>query len=140
MGQQQLLLLVIGVVIVGFAVLAGLRAVDENSRQSVADTLVEHNLYIAHNAVAWKTKLDPYNGGNMRYTGLAADGLKTLSLRDSTHTGYFQITEATDDELEITAVSLRYPELGVRTLVRGYDIVQTEVDYGGNITIGAIDE
>lgn len=135
MGQQQLLLLVIGIVLVGVAVMAGLHAWEIKHKQSVADTLVERNLTIATDAVFWKTKRDPFSGGNARYAGLATDGMSTLFLGEMTHNGQFKITNATDNELEITAVSLEYPELGVRTLVRDYDIVSTEIAYDGSITL-----
>ena len=135
MGQQQLLLLVIGVIVVGFAVLAGFAAGQTKMKQSAADNLVDRNLSIATEAVYWKTKRDPFNGGNAKYTGLATDGMQTLFLGEETNNGMFQITSATDDELEITAVSLTYPEIGARTFVRDYEIVSTEVKFDGSITL-----
>ena len=135
MGQQQLLLLVIGVIIVGIAVLAGFSAMETKLKQSAADNLVDRNLAIATDAVYWKTKRDPFSGGNAEYSGLATDGMQTLFLGEETHNGIFKITNATADELEITSVSLRYPTIGVRTLVREYGIVSTDVSYDGTITI-----
>jgi hypothetical protein len=136
MGQQQLLLLVMGVILVGIAVIAGFNAAAASYKQSIADTLVDRNLAIASHAVFWKTKLDPFNGGDASYTGLAAEGLGRLALEDSTETGYFRITRATPNELEITAVSLVYPEIGVRTLVQEYDVASTQISMEGTITIG----
>lgn len=135
MGQQQLLLLVFGLVIVGIAVIAGWQAAEERYAKSVADTLVDRNLAIATDAVFWKTKRDPFNGGNASYTGLADDGMQILFLGETTHNGRFKITRATSVELEITAISLEYPHIGARTLVRDYDIVSTEVVYDGSITL-----
>lgn len=135
MGQQQLLLLVIGLILVGIAVIAGFRAMEVKYRQSIADTLVERNLSIATEAVFWKTKRDPYSGGNARYAGLSEDGMTTLFLGETTNTGRFKITRATDDELEITAISLSYPEIGVRTYVRDYRIDSTVVVFDGSITL-----
>ncbi|MEX0747925.1 MAG: hypothetical protein WD275_08000 [Rhodothermales bacterium] len=135
MGQQQLLLLVIGVIVVGFAVLAGFAAGQTKMKQNAADNLVDRNLSIATEAVYWKTKRDPFNGGNAQYTGLETDGMQTLFLGEETNNGLFQITSATDEELEITAVSLTYPEIGARTLVRDYEIVSTEVRFDGSITL-----
>ena len=135
MGQQQLLLLVIGVVVVGFAVMAGFSAMETKLKQSAADNLVDRNLSIATDAVYWKTKRDPFNGGNAEYTGLAVDGMRTLFLGETTHNGTFKITNATANELEITSVSTRYPSIGVRTFVRDYEIVSTDVSYDGAIQI-----
>lgn len=135
MGQQQLLLLVIGVVIVGFAVMAGFYAAEKTFKQSVADNLVERNLSIATDAVFWKTKTDPYSGGNARYSGLADNGMQKLFLGEETENGTFKITVATDTTLQITAVSKRYPDIGARTFVSGYSIDSTLVDYNGNISL-----
>jgi hypothetical protein len=134
MGQQQLLLLVMGIVIVGFAVMAAFAMSDSTLRQSAADNLVDRNLTIATEAVFWKQKRDPFSGGNASYAGLATDGMQKLFLGEETLMGYFKITDASDSELEITAISLRYPELGVRTFVEGYEVVATNIAYDGSIT------
>lgn len=135
MGQQQLLLLVMGIVIVGFAVMAAFTMGESTMRQSTVDNLVDRNLSIATEAVFWKQKRDPYNGGNASYEGLASDGMQKLFLGEETVVGFFKITGASTDNLEITAVSLRYPELGVRTFVDGYEIVATDIAYDGTITV-----
>jgi hypothetical protein len=133
MGQQQLLLLVMGVIIVGFAVIAGLAMASSTLRQSAVDSLVDRNISIATDAVFWKQKRDPFNGGNASYEGLATDGMQKLFLGETTISGFFKITLATENELEITAVSLRYPEIGVRTRIQGYEIVESEIASDGSI-------
>ena len=135
MGQQQLLLLVIGLIIVAIAVLAGISAFEVKFKQSVVDNLVDRNLSIATDAVFWKTKRDPFSGGNAEYTGLATDGMTTLFLGETTEIGTFKITKATADELEITAVSNRFPDIGVRTYVTDYSIDSTSVSYTGGFTL-----
>lgn len=134
MGQQQLLLLVLGIVIVGFAVIAGFAMAQSTMRQTAVDNLVDRNLSIATDAVFWKQKRAPFNGGNASYAGLEVDGMQKLFLGETTVAGYFKITRATQNQLEITAVSLRYPELGVRTYVENYEIVDTDIAYDGTIT------
>lgn len=133
MGQQQLLLLVMGIVIVGIAVMAAFTMGESTLRQSAVDNLIDRNLTIATEAVFWKQKRDPFSGGNASYEGLATDGMQKLFLGEETVMGFFKITTATTDALEITAISLRYPELGVRTFVEGYEIVTTDVAYDGSI-------
>lgn len=135
MGQQQLLLLVFSIVIVAVAVLAGMEAFDRKMQQSEVDNLIGRNLTIASEAVFWKTKRDPYSGGNAKYSGLATDGMNTLFLGETTTVGQFKITYADDDELQITAVSLRYPTIGVRTFVRDYSIDSTAIAHDGSIAI-----
>lgn len=133
MGQQQLLLLVMGIIIVGFAVIAGFAMGTATLRQSAVDSLVDRNLAIATDATFWKQKRDPFNGGNASYLGLATDGMQKLFLGETTVAGFFKITSATDNTLEITAVSLSYPEIGVRTFVEGYDILETQIAVDGSI-------
>ena len=134
MGQQQLLLLVMGIVIVGFAVMAAFAMAKTTLRQSAVDNLVERNLTIATDAVYWKTKRDPFNGGNASYSGLATDGMQKLFMGEKTHMGFFKITGASGDSLQITAVSLRYPDIGVRTFVERYEITNTVIAHDGSIT------
>lgn len=133
MGQQQLLLLVMGIIVVGIAVIAGFAMGKATLRQSSVDTLVDRNLSIATEAVFWKTKRDPFSGGNASYVGLATDGMQKLFLGETTETGFFKITDATQNTLEITAVSLRYPEIGVRTFVEGYEILSSDIAHDGSI-------
>ncbi len=62
MGQQQLLLLVLGIVIVGLAVVVGISAFSENRIKSNADALVTDALRIASDAQAWKLKPGQFGG------------------------------------------------------------------------------
>lgn len=135
MGQQQLLLLVIGIVLVGFAVMAGFAAIEKHTKQDEADGLLDRTLAIATHAVYWKTKNDPFNGGNQSYADLDTDGMQALALDTATVRGRFDITGAWRDSVEISAVSLRYPDIGVRVTVEQYEIKRTVVAYDGSISL-----
>ncbi len=135
MGQQQLLLLVIGIVLVGLAVVAGISAVQKYTRQDEADGLLDRSLAIASQAVYWKTKNDPFAGGDQSYAGLAVDGMAKLALDTATVRGTFDITGAWPDSIEVTAVSARYPDIGVRVTVDQYEIKRTVVAYDSSITL-----
>lgn len=135
MGQQQLLLLVIGVIVVGIAIIAGIQASKDAFGKSEADGIISRNLAIASNAVFWKTKLDPYNGGNASYAGLSTNGMSTLSMDTETELAVWEITSATVSTLQITGVSKRDPNLGVRTFISGYSIDSTVVRFDGSITL-----
>ena len=63
MGQQQLLLLVLGIVIVGLAVVVGIQAFSENQKKANADALVNDAIRIASDAQAWKLKPQAFGGG-----------------------------------------------------------------------------
>ena len=135
MGQQQLLLIVLGIIVVGVAILAGASAAEISFKQHDADALINRCLHIAQDAVNWKAKTDPFVGGSASYAGLASGGFDQLFLGDETEGGRFKIETATADSLVIIAVSKRFPEVGVRVKVAGEEIVDTDVDYNGGITL-----
>ena len=62
MGQQQLLLLVLGIVIVGLAVVVGIQAFSENQKKANADSLVNDGIRIASDAQAWSLKPQAFGG------------------------------------------------------------------------------
>ena len=70
MGQQQLLLLVLGIVIVGLAVVVGIQAFGENQKKANADALVNDGVRIASDIQAWILKPAAFGGGNGDFTGL----------------------------------------------------------------------
>ncbi len=62
MGQQQLILLVLAVVIVGLAIVVGIRAFTENSQRSNSDAMIQDAVRIANDIQAWKQKPAPFGG------------------------------------------------------------------------------
>ena len=62
MGQQQLLLLVLGIVIVGLAVVVGIQAFGENQKKANADALVNDGVRIASDIQAWALKPQAFGG------------------------------------------------------------------------------
>lgn len=62
MGQQQLLLLVLGIVIVGLAVVAGINAFQENNEKSQKDALVNEAMRIATDVQAYRLKPSELGG------------------------------------------------------------------------------
>ena len=135
MGQQQLLLLVMGVIIAGMAVVSGIVAFQEKMRQHEMDHIVDRNLKIASAAALWKTKKDPYDGGNASYSGLDENGFDRLNLDVDTGRALFEITEADGINLIITGVSTEYAEIGARTWMTGYEVDSTIVSFDGDFTL-----
>ncbi|MEM6783069.1 MAG: hypothetical protein AAF624_04965 [Bacteroidota bacterium] len=56
MGQQQLLLLVLGLVIVGLAIVTGIQAFEENNRKARYDRFTERAVAVAGDVIAWYQK------------------------------------------------------------------------------------
>ena len=63
MGQQQLLLLVLGIVIVGIAVVAGIQAFSEGKAKAEQDAAVSDAMRIISDIQAWKLKPTAFGGG-----------------------------------------------------------------------------
>ena len=70
MGQQQLLLLVLGMVIVGIAVVAGIQAFSEGRQKAATDAAVSDALRIATDIQAWVLKPQAFGGGGGNAKGL----------------------------------------------------------------------
>lgn len=62
MGQQQLLLLVLCIVIVGLAVIIGILAFDEGQKKSNADALVSSGMRIVNHSQAWALRHSAFGG------------------------------------------------------------------------------
>ena len=79
MGQQQLLLLVLGIVIVGLAVVGGIQAFAENGRKSAFDEAATRNAGFVGIATAWRMTPQALGGGqgapDSRALGLSVFGL-----------------------------------------------------------------
>ena len=63
MGQQQLLLLVLGLVIVGLAVVVGIQAFGENKAKNNLDLMTQDAVRLATAVQAWKMKSAAVGGG-----------------------------------------------------------------------------
>lgn len=70
MGTQQLLLIVLGVIIVGIAVVVGIGIFGTNSQQANADAVAQDCLRIAANAQGYYRKPVMLGGGGNSFTGL----------------------------------------------------------------------
>ena len=63
MGQQQLLLLVLGVVLVGLAVVVGISAFGENQKKNNLDLITNDAVRLAAGVQAWKMRPKAQGGG-----------------------------------------------------------------------------
>ncbi len=69
MGQQQLLLIVLGVIIVGIAVLVGILLFQQNAVDEKRDLVINEILQIAQTAQQYYLKPSSLGGGNNSFTG-----------------------------------------------------------------------
>lgn len=108
MGQQQLLLLVLGIVIVGLAVVVGIQAFGENQKKANSDALVNDAVRIASDAQAWNLKPGAFGGGAGAFTGLSFDQLGYEASAGGTYTnlnGIFQLSGIAASAVTISGCS-----------------------------------
>ncbi|MEM8598386.1 MAG: hypothetical protein AAGF99_00560 [Bacteroidota bacterium] len=142
MGQQQLLLLVLGIVIVGLAVVTGIEAFQENDRKAALDRLsVKANEY-ATKMLAWKLKPQALGGGQSatRFAGLSLSELGLSSAGSSverfngntvdnywgaaggdTYVGLFQLNNGNSDIAPHVAVYDESRQLEIAVFLHGPD-------------------
>ena len=115
MGQQQLLLLVLGVIIVGVAIVAGIGMFNASAEEAAKDEGVNQLMAIAANAQQWFKKPVAMGGGGGTFTNFvipekmqvtsnfgdatyAADGSITVNTQ-----GYAITTPGNDNNIVFTA-------------------------------------
>ena len=98
MGQQQLLLLVLGIVVVAFAIIASFMIFEENIKKSNAEALISDAVNIATAAQSWKVRPPTFGGqtGNFRddpmdYSGFSFNAI-SLDSPYTTANGTFTFT------------------------------------------------
>jgi hypothetical protein len=69
MGQQQLLLIVLGVIIVGIAIILGIVLFQQNAIDQKRDLLINEGLNVANNAIEYYHKHPTFAGGGFSFEG-----------------------------------------------------------------------
>jgi len=98
MGQQQLLLLVLGIVIVGIAVVAGIQAFSEGKDKAEQDAAISDAMRIISDTQAWMLKPAAFGGGsgaespNDKVTFAALGYKVTAGQAYATVNGCFELT------------------------------------------------
>ena len=82
MGQQQLLLLVLGIVIVGLAVVTGIQAFGLNQKKANADAMVLTGMRIATDFQKWLQTPTALGGGRPNTGGTPVMSTISVSLQD----------------------------------------------------------
>lgn len=79
MGQQQLLLLILGLIVAGVAVVAGIQAFSTNQKKHNIDALSNTSLRLATEAQVW-LKTPAFLGGGIELDGTRPDNFSTVTL------------------------------------------------------------
>ncbi len=140
MGQQQLLLLVLGMVIVGIAVVAGIQAFSEGKAKADRDAAVSDAMRLISDIQAWKLKPSAFGGGaNVKgFNGVSfsAIGISDVDAqgRYKTVNGCYKLQgDQTAATLTINAVDNdgECGETIATVTIRGTKVSDIEWQYGG---------
>ena len=136
MGQNQLLLLVLGVVLVGGAIAIGIQTFESAARQNQADDVLNRNLRIAQEAVNWRARAETFGGGgNGTYDPLAEGGFEIMEIEaDLAHTVH-AVLRASGTTLELVGVSTASPGVGAYVRLEGDEVAETRVAFDGSIAL-----
>lgn len=118
MGQQQLLLIVLGVIIVGIAIILGLALFRSQSVENKRDVVINESLNIGSLALQYYKKARVVGGGQYTFTGWAIPA----SL-DTTTNGIYT-AEVSPDQVIITGIG--------NEAVTGDDLVEVQTTVTGS--------
>lgn len=107
MGQQQLLLIVLGVIIVGIAIVVGINLFNANAEESAKDTLVSEGTNLGALAQQFYKKPVALGGGGNFFTtkgGAPAKWSIPTSL-DSSAIGIKWVADVADAQVTLTATN-----------------------------------
>ncbi|PAP77225.1 hypothetical protein [Rubrivirga marina] len=116
MGQQQLLLLVLGVVLVGLAVVLGLQAFGENQRKSEVDTYTTMGVQMAGEIIAYHMKPAATGGAGQDPARLGELTIADLGYRgdvEDTWAGYDRSGTVANGVVRYVAASETHPFLHI---------------------------
>jgi Tfp pilus assembly protein PilE len=96
MGQQQLLLIILGVIVVGIAVAVGITMFTDNAVNANRDAVTNDLVNLAARAQQFYRRPTALGGGGNSFVGLTADdtGLRKLTNRASNANGLYSVTTA----------------------------------------------
>jgi hypothetical protein len=115
MGQQQLLLIILGVIIVGIAIAVGIAMFSSGSVQANKDAIINDMNNLAANAYQWRIRPVTMGGGGGVYTGYSIP-LKLVANENASYS--------------LDAVSANSMTI-VGTSAVGYGIVHADLDSTG---------
>ena len=103
MGQQQLILLVLATVIVGIAIVVGIRAFTENDARANADAMMQDAVHMANDIQAAVKKPQPFGGvAVIDSVSFGAIGYPNTNNIYTNVNGSFELSTATAGEVLIT--------------------------------------
>ncbi len=119
MGTQQLLLIVLGVIIVGIAVVVGIQIFGSQMDVANKDAVLNDCLRLAADAQGYYNKTEMQGGGGKAFDGIT---LELIGWKDENENGTYALSGASGDALVITGTS----KDGTKSLTVTLDMAQTD--------------
>ena len=116
MGQQQLLLIVLGTIIVGVAVVVGINMFTTGAINAERDALVQDVNNIASSAAAYWRKPAALGGGARDFTGIS--DVTVFGADSSNANGTFAMTVTNASEIVVTATGANEGVIVVATITQ----------------------
>lgn len=103
MGQQQLLLLVLGAIIVGTAIVVGVNMFSESAVNSNRDAVVQDCMTLTTRAQQWYRTPTILGGGGRSFTGITLQDIRFPATNEN---GSFAIVADNANQITITGTGL----------------------------------
>jgi hypothetical protein len=100
MGQQQLLLVILGIIIVGVAVMLAISIYKQKATENKTDVILNETQYLASLAIQYYKKAKTFGGGEYNYLGWTIP-----EEFDTTHNGFYSVQITPPDQCIITGIS-----------------------------------
>ncbi|MCX7985297.1 MAG: hypothetical protein N3A63_10410, partial [Bacteroidetes bacterium] len=85
MGQQQLLIVILGLLIVGIAIALGVAMFKSNAEESCRSAIIDDLLFFANQARAYYWKPTSLGGGGKSFSGINLSSLANFSNNENAH-------------------------------------------------------
>ena len=124
MGQQQLLLIILGVIIVGVAIAVGISMFSGQSEKSAKDAVMTDLNNLSADAYQYKIRPTTMGGGNGAYTGgggynAGVGTITTGAWGSSNPNATYEVTAEAAQSITLKGTSKSYPTKSVTATVDG---------------------
>ncbi len=103
MGQQQLLIIILGVIIIGIAVAVGIIMFDDDAVSSNRDAMSTDLTHLAAKAMHYYGRPTSMGGGGHSFVGISMDRIVNSTFADNIN-GIYSITSVTPDSVKFQGV------------------------------------
>lgn len=103
MGQQQLLLVLLAIIIVGVAIVTGLSMYIENARSANQDEVRDGLMTVAARAQGWYRRPAQLGGGARSFTDIS---WARINFDSSSNSGVFQLSNKQTGSFRVTGISM----------------------------------